>query len=108
MVGQPTSMRRFACAAVLTASMLLVSGCAGWRYRLPRGVPGADVIGPRVEPTKDARAMGAFLRGQLALERDDPEAALPAFETAVEADPGLRATRSLSVATARSVSPRFA
>jgi tetratricopeptide (TPR) repeat protein len=32
--------------------------------------------------------MGAFLRGQLALERDDPEAALPAFETAVEADPG--------------------
>ena len=32
--------------------------------------------------------MGAFLRGQLALERDDPESALPAFETAVAADPG--------------------
>src|SRR5689334_9477145 len=85
MVGQPTSMRRSACAAVLTASMILVSGCAGLRYR---GIPGTDLIGPRVEPTKDARAMGAFLRGQLALERDDPEAALPAFEEAVAADPG--------------------
>src|SRR6185369_11369997 len=50
MVGQPTSMRRSACAAVLTASMLLVSGCAGFLHRIPRGIPGTDVIGPRVEP----------------------------------------------------------
>jgi Tfp pilus assembly protein PilF len=48
--------------------------------------PGTVVVGPRVEPPRMLR--DGRSSGQLALERDDPEAALPAFETAVAADPG--------------------
>ena len=77
-------MGSLARAAVLMLAVLVGGGCATLRHGL-RG--GAADFGAPVELPSDATAMGEFLRGQVALTRNDYDTALPAFEAAVAADP---------------------
>ena len=70
-------------AAVLVLALAMTSGCATLR---PRWIGGSS---PSVRPDipADAVPMGAFVRGEAALQQNDMETAVTAFEQAVKADP---------------------
>src|SRR5262245_17231457 len=70
-------------AAVLTLAVFVAGGCATLRHGL-RGTPGFETP---VEMPADAPALGQFLRGQVALNQNDYDTALDAFERAVAEDP---------------------
>src|SRR5262245_46507575 len=76
-------MRRYRLAAVLAVSMLTASGCAGLRQRI---APARNLGAPVALPP-EARPLGHFFTGEMALAQNDPERALREFEAAVAADP---------------------
>src|SRR6185503_11115323 len=79
--------RRSCAAAVLPSLLFLLSGCAGLRNGTTGALPYASGSTAKFELPADAAPLGAFLRGQVALTRNDTETALKAFEEAVAADP---------------------
>ena len=70
-------------AAVCVVAVVLLSGCAGVRNRLL----GGGVAGPPVELPADAKPLGHFLRGQVALTQNDVPTAVKEFEKAIDEDP---------------------
>src|SRR5262245_3436550 len=69
-------------AAVSVLAAVLASGCAGVRQRLlGPGVTGAT------ELPEDAKPLGHFLRGQMALTQNDVPVAVQEFEKAIAEDP---------------------
>src|SRR5262245_46397794 len=69
-------------AAILMLALATASGCAGMS---PRWLKSG--LGTPVDVPKDAIPMGQFVRGEIALQRNDIDTAVSAFEKAVEADP---------------------
>ena len=67
---------------VLLLALAVVTGCAAWRPRFLGGT-----LGSRVAVPHDAVPMGQFVRGEVALQHNDIDAAVDAFEKAVAADP---------------------
>src|SRR5262245_61434897 len=70
-------------AAVLVLALAMTSGCATLKPRWIRG--STPVLRPNIPA--DAVPMGAFVRGEAALQQNDMDTALTAFEKAVKADP---------------------
>src|SRR6185503_6025854 len=70
-------------AAVSVVAVVLLSGCAGVRHRLL----GGGMSGPPVEVPEDAKPLGHFLRGQVALTQNDVPTAVKEFEKAISEDP---------------------
>src|SRR5215470_16913686 len=70
-------------AAVSVLAVFLVSGCAGVRQRLL----GIGSLGAPVELPDDAKPLGHFLRGQVALTQNDVPTAVTEFEKAIDEDP---------------------
>src|SRR5215467_12915112 len=70
-------------AAVVTLALATVTGCAGLRPRFL----GGSALGPPVAVPDDAVPMGQFVRGEVALQHNDMDTAVNAFEKAVAADP---------------------
>src|SRR5262245_21725366 len=68
---------------VLLLALATVTGCAAWRPRFL----GGTLVGPRVAVPHGAIPMGQFVRGEVALQHNDIDAAVDAFEKAVAADP---------------------
>ena len=75
-------------SVVLPIGILLLGGCAGLRQRAHGLLPGSEPSLASPALPEDATALGHFFRGQVALSRNDSEAALHEFEAAVAADPG--------------------
>src|SRR6476659_311639 len=69
-------------AAVSVVAVVLLSGCAGVRNR----ILGGGVAGPPVEVPEDAKPLGHFLRGQIALTQNDVPTAVKEFEKAIDED----------------------
>ena len=68
-------------AAVSLLAVVLVSGCAGVRQRLPGG------LGAPVDLPDDAKPLGHFFHGQMALTQNDVPTAVKEFERALAEDP---------------------
>src|SRR5262245_52318749 len=77
-----TIVMRPSVAAVSVLAVVLVSGCAAVRNRL---LPGS--LGPPVEVPEEAKPLGHFLRGQVALSHNDVASAVKEFEQAIAEDP---------------------
>src|SRR5262245_64513784 len=82
MVPRRTFMRPSS-TAVLALALAMASGCASIRPRWLRGT----AFGPKPDIPHNAVAMGEFVRGEVALQRNDMDTAVDAFEKAVAADP---------------------
>src|SRR5262249_14099936 len=70
-------------AAALGLALATASGCATVRPRWLGGSP----LGTPVDIPHNAVPMGEFLRGEVALQQNDIDTAVDAFEKAVRADP---------------------
>src|SRR5262249_26244750 len=70
-------------AAALVLALATASGCAAVR---PRWLGGSS-LGTPVKIPPNAVPMGEFLRGEVALQQNDIDTAVDAFEKAVRADP---------------------
>src|SRR5262249_61216947 len=68
---------------VLLLALALMTGCAAWRPRFL----GGTLLGPKAAVPKDAVPMGQFVRGEVALQHNDVDGAVDAFEKALAADP---------------------
>ena len=81
--------------AVLGLALAMATGCASMR---PHWLGGSS-LGPPVDIPRAAVPMGEFVRGEVALQRNDMDTAIDAFEKAVAADPDTPMLR-LRLATA--------
>src|SRR5262245_36868093 len=68
---------------VLVLALATATGCAGLGPRWLRG----GGLGAPVDIPHDAQPMGQFVRGQVALQSNDVDTAVDAFQKAVDADP---------------------
>src|SRR5215510_2313072 len=69
--------------ALLALALAMASGCASIR---PRWL-GGTAFAPKADIPHNAVPMGEFVRGEVALQRNDMDTAVDAFEKAVAADP---------------------
>ena len=69
--------------AVLVLALAMTSGCTTLKPRWLR----STIPGLRPNLPADAVPLGAFVRGEAALQQNDMETAVAAFEQAVKADP---------------------
>src|SRR5215470_12104702 len=69
--------------AVLALALAMASGCASIR---PHWL-GGTAFAPKADIPHNAVPMGQFVRGEVALQHNDMDTAVEAFEKAVAADP---------------------